>query len=152
MQRHLYVQRYPSTFQKIRSCPQNKVVNGGTARGVRKIGKTRTRHVWFIVRYTPILPQAIQSPSVASSTPMHRLLFAQTFFFLQRFLLQLLLPTFEVTSRPFRPSVISRRIGGSKPGRTLLPARERERKSPGAFESSGCTSTSYRRTECSRGG
>lgn len=58
-------------------------------------------------------------------TPSPSLSLSNTFF-LQRFLLQLLLPTFEVTSRPFRPSVISRRIGGSKPGRTFLPARRRE--------------------------
>lgn len=40
-----------------------------------------------------------------------------------------------------------RRIEAGK--NTSAGARKRERKSPGAFESSGCTSTSYRRTECS---
>lgn len=78
--------------------------------------------------------------------------FSQTLFFRSSFFLQLLLPTFEVTSRPFRPSVIFRRIGSSRieAGKEHFCRRKRERKSPGAFESSGCTPISCRRTECTR--
>lgn len=60
--------------------------------------------------------------------------FAQTFFFsCNGFFYNFYYPLSKSPHDLSRPSVISRRIGGSKPGRTLLPARERERKSPGGI-------------------
>lgn len=84
-------------------------------------------------RYTAIRPQVspLRAPLIFlihSSSPRRHLLplsacnllsASQSLFFShQRLLLQLLLPTFEVTSRPFRPSVTSAacRTGGSKSG------------------------------------
>ena len=124
----LFFRKYDSVF---------KIKNYATSSKERK-----NKDVSYMI-YHSLYTDFTSSVSVSSCFLLFFLL--SNTFFLQRFLLQLLLPTFEVTSRPFRPSVISRCIGGSKLGGTFLLARGRERKSPRAFESSGtCTSTSYK--------
>lgn len=60
------------------------------------------------------------------------------FFFHQPLLLQLLLPTFEVTSRPFRPSVTSDRAGGSKSGRHFCQCEEERESCPGRLKVRVC--------------
>lgn len=87
-----------------------------------------------------LLSSLILSPP-APSSPAYSFLSTSlnhSFFFHQPLLLQLLLPTFEVTSRPFRPSVTSDRAGGSKSGRHFCQCEEERESCPGRLKVRVC--------------
>lgn len=77
------------------------------------------------LRSRPFCPSPPDLPPPAPLPSLNHL-----FFFLQQLLLQLLLPTFEVTSRPFRPSVTSPVIQTDRSREDIFTsAREEERES-----------------------
>lgn len=73
-----------------------------------RVRKNKNASCMIYHRYTPISPQALRlSLSPAFFTACNHPFSRSPLFLAQQPLPQLLLPTFEVTSRPFTPSVIS---------------------------------------------
>lgn len=102
----LYLEWY--VFRKIWAYLESKVINRARARrnswqGLEKKTKKQKRVMYDLsLLYTDLASSCWVSSS--SSSPL-LLSIIYNFFFPLHPLLQLLLPTFEVTSRPFRPSV-----------------------------------------------
>lgn len=100
-----YVQRYPSVFSENINLLREQ--SCGDRRIAKEFEKKQERVMYDLSSLyvcTPISPQALGlSFSPACDLPSSR----SRLFLAQQPLPQLLLPTFEVTSRPFRPSVTS---------------------------------------------